>query len=68
MLDASQIDEIRRLVRLEALRSAVFSVASESLDQYHTAMVVSCSLEGDSLEASIQFRDAMGNVLLGGSL
>lgn len=68
MMQADQIDEIRRVVRLEALRAAVFSVASESLDEHHCRMVVSVSLDGETLEASIQYVDASGSVVSGGSL
>lgn len=68
MMQAEQIDEIRRIVRLEALRAAVFSVASESLDAHHCQMVVDVTLEGETLAATIQYVDAAGNVITGGSL
>lgn len=67
-MDARQIDEIRRIVRLESLRSAVFSVASESLDVNTPALRVDIALEGDSLAASFYFLDASGGMVSGGSL
>jgi len=68
MMQADQIDEIRRIVRLEALRAAVFSVASESLDEYLPRLVVAIALDGETLDASIQYLDAAGHVISGGSL
>jgi len=68
MLDAVQIDEIRRLVRLEALRAAVFSVASESLDNHTPKLVVSIFLDGDVLAATLDFLGADGQVVMGGTL
>jgi len=68
MLTAEMIDEIRRVVRLEALRAAVFSVASESLDDHITRLVVAVALHGETLEATIQYCDESGNVVSGGSL
>jgi hypothetical protein len=68
MLDAAQIHEIRKLVRLEALRAAVFSVASESLDGNTPRLVVSVDLDDESLSASIQFCSASGHVVMGGTL
>jgi len=68
MLDAKQIDEIRRVVRLEGLRSAVFSVASESLDENASRLVVVVTLDEDGFAASISYTDSKGNVISGGSL
>lgn len=68
MMTAEQIDEIRRIVRLEALRASVFSAASESLDDHIPRMVVSIDLEGETLAASIAYHDASGLVISGGSL
>lgn len=68
MLSADQLDEIRRVVRLEALRAAVFSHASESLDNHISRLVVDIELEGETLTASIQYRDSFGNLVSGGSL
>lgn len=68
MMQAEQIDEIRRIVRLEALRAAVFSVASESLDEHLPRLVVVISLDGETLDATIQYQDASGHVVSGGSL
>jgi len=68
MLNAETIDEVRRVVRLEALRAAVFSVASESLDEHLPRLVVAIEIQGEILEASIQYQDAAGNVVSGGSL
>ena len=68
MMQAEQIDEIRRIVRLEALRSAMFSVASESLDEHVPRLVVAIALSGETLDASIQYTDAAGHVISGGSL
>jgi hypothetical protein len=68
MLDASQIDEIRRITRLEALRAAVFSVASESLDFHIPRLVVVVAFDGESFDASISYTDAQGSVISGGSL
>jgi len=68
MLDAVQIDEIRRLVRLEALRAAVFSVASESLDQHTPCLVVSIAIEGETLAATIEFLGPDRSVVMGGTL
>lgn len=65
----AQVAEIRRIVRLEALRSAVLSVASESLDDSITSMVVSVDLdETGTLGATISFSDRTGHVVTGGSL
>ena len=68
MMQADQIDEVRRIVRLEALRAAVLSVASESLDAHHCQLVVDVTLEDDTLAATIQYVDSSGNVISGGSL
>lgn len=68
MLDAATLDEVRRVVRLEALRAAVLSHASESLDVHIPRLVVVVELEGDTLGASLQYRDAAGEVVSGGSL
>jgi hypothetical protein len=68
MLDAQLVDEIRRVVRLEALRSAAFSYASESLDEHITRMVVAVELQGESLEATICHFDASGVMIGGGTL
>lgn len=67
-MNAAQIDEVRRIVRLEALRAAVFSVASESLDSDNPRLSVDISLDGETLAASFHYRDAAGNVTMGGSL
>ena len=68
MMQADQIDEVRRIVRLEALRAAVLSVASESLDEHHCQLVVDVTLEGETLAATIQYVDSSGNVISGGNL
>jgi hypothetical protein len=68
MLTAEQLDEIRRIVRLEALRAAVFSTASESLDEYVPRLVVDIELAGENLAASITYFDASGNMTAGGTL
>lgn len=68
MLTAELIDEVRRIVRLESLRAAVFSCASESLDEHVVRLVVAIALEGDTLAATIEYQDASGSVVLGGSL
>ena len=68
MLNAETIDEVRRIVRLEALRAAVFSVASESLDEHITSFVVAVDLHGETLGASFQYRDSSGVVMAGGTL
>lgn len=68
MLNAEQTDEVRRIVRLEALRAAVFSVAAESLDEHIPRLVVDIELADDELSATIQYRDSLGNVTMGGSL
>jgi len=67
-MTAQEIDEVRGIVRLEALRSAVFSVASESLDDNITRLVVDISLVGDSLAASFHYSDSSGDVVMGGAL
>ncbi len=67
-MTAQEIDEVRGIVRLEALRSAVFSVASESLDDNITRLVVDISLVGDSLAASFHYSDSSGDVVMGGVL
>jgi hypothetical protein len=68
MLTVEQIDEVRRIARLEALRAAVLSVASESLDEHTPRMVVVCSINGDQVEASIQYQDEGGFPMSGGAL
>jgi len=68
MFNDLQIAEIRRVCRLEALRSAVFSVASESLDDQITAMYVTCELEGDTLGARVEFSTSSGAVVMGCTL
>lgn len=68
MMQAEQIDEIRRVVRLEALRAAVLSVASESLDESHCTLRVEVTLEDDSLVATVEYVDYFGKVISGGSL
>jgi hypothetical protein len=68
MLDANQIDEIRRICRLEGLRSAVLSVASESLDYNTPRLDVSVSLEDDELIAVFSYSDGQGHVIAGGNL
>lgn len=67
-LDAHTLDEIRRTIRLEALRAAVFSCASESLDEHIPRLVVAVELVGDLLSASISYQDATGAHMAGGSL
>jgi hypothetical protein len=68
MLNAEQLDEIRRIVRLEALRAAVFSTASESLDEHVPRLVVDIELSGEVLAASISYFDASGVMVGGGTL
>lgn len=68
MLEANHIDEIRRICRLEALRSAVLSVASESLDINTPQLVVRVSLDSDQLVATFGFCDPEGFVVAGGDL
>jgi len=68
MLDAATLDEVRRIVRLEALRAAVLSHASESLDVHIPRLVVVVELEGEALAATIRYHYASGAVAAGGSL
>jgi len=68
MLTAEMIDEVRRIVRLEALRASVLSVASESLDQHIPRLVVVVALQGETLEASIEYLDSTGAPMSGGAL
>ena len=68
MLTAESVDEVRRIVRLEALRAAVFSCASESLDEHIQRLVVAISLEGETLAATIEYQDASGLAVMGGAL
>jgi hypothetical protein len=68
MLKAEQIDEVRRICRLESLRSAVLSVASESLDHNTPRLDVSVSLEADELVAVFSYSDGHGHVIAGGNL
>lgn len=64
-LDQKQIVEIRQIVRLECLRSAVVSVASESLDDKVQGFKVSCDCFGETLSADITWLGA-GGVEIGG--
>lgn len=66
--DEGQIAQIRQIVRLEALRAAVYSVAAENLDQNITRLVVSCSFEDDSLGAEIQWFGPKDSPIGGGRL
>jgi len=68
MLTAEHIHEIRAVVRLEALRAAVLSHASESLDDQIPQLVVTVSLAGDTMDATIEYRDPTGHVVSGASL
>jgi len=63
-----QVQEIRRIARLEALRAAVFSLASESLDAQTPQVRVCVSLVEDELVATINFHDAAGHAVMGGVL
>jgi len=67
-MSPAQIDEIRRVVRLENLRAAVFSVASESLDDQNPRLTVEIALDGDVLAASFHYSDQAGNFTIGGAL
>ncbi len=67
-MTATDVDEIRRIVRLEALRSAVFSLASESLDEQTPCFTVEVHLDDLEFSASFAFRDSSGNLIAGGSL
>ena len=67
-LDETQIAQIRQIHRLEALRSAVYSLASESLDENIHKFVVSVEIEGDTLAAEISYIGAGGVVMSGGRL
>jgi len=66
--DESQISEVRQIVRLEALRAAVYSLASENLDENITRFSVFCSVEEDSLAAEIQWYGPKGHSVGGGRL
>lgn len=66
--DESQISEVRQIVRLEALRAAVYSVAAENLDSNICKLVVSCDLEGDTLGAEIAWFGPGGLPIGGGRL
>jgi len=63
-----QVQEIRRIARLEALRAAVFSLASESLDTQTPQLRVVVSLRDDDLVATINYHDAAGHAVMGGTL
>ncbi len=67
-LTLAQIDEVRSIARLEALRAAAFSVASESLDGEAVTFTVTMHIEGDELEGSIALSDRVGRVLSAGPL
>lgn len=66
-LSETQIAEIRQIFRLEAARAAVYSLASENLDENVRRVSISCELEGDSFGASIDWYDSKG-VAIGGGL
>lgn len=68
MLSAEIIHEVRAIVRLEALRAAVLSHASESLDDQIPQLVVTVSLGADSMDATIEYRDPTGHAVSGASL
>ena len=68
MLTSEQINEVRTLARLEALRSSVFSVASESLDDQTPRIVVTCTWSDDAFDAFYQFQDSKGITVTGGAL
>ena len=68
LLNEAQIAEIRQIHRLEALRSAVYSLASENLDSHITRFVVTVDAEGDTLAAEISWRGADGSPIGGGRL
>lgn len=67
-MTAEMIHEIRGIVRLEALRAAIFSCASESLDSQTCELVARVKLQHDCLEASFEYCDSNQNVLAGGTL
>ncbi len=67
-LNEAQIAEIRQIYRLEALRSAVYSLAAENLDAHVSRLTVSCSLVDDELGAEISWADAQGMHISGGRL
>lgn len=67
MTDA-EIAEVRGIVRLEALRASVFSVASESLDSNTPRLRVLVDLENDSFAASFEYLDRAGRCVTGGAL
>lgn len=66
--DESQISEVRQIVRLEALRAAVYSVAAENLDQNITRLVVSCDFDADGLGAEIEWFGPNNQPIGGGRL
>lgn len=68
MLTPEQIHEVRRISRLEALRAAVFSVAAESLEEQTPRLFIEVCFENGELEASFEFGDRNGNVMMGGVL
>lgn len=67
-LTALQLDQVRALVRLESLRAAAYSVASQALDDHVTSLVLTVCLDGDALAASIAYHDQTGFVVSGGDL
>ena len=68
MLNDVQIDQVRRVVRLELLRSSIFSLATESLDAQVPRLVVDVAIVDDQFEASISYLDSTGAAVSGGSL
>jgi hypothetical protein len=68
MLTSEQIDQVRRVARLEALRAAVLSVASESLDDQIPTIRITCSVDFEGLVAGYEFLDSKGIAIMGGAL
>jgi chorismate synthase len=64
----AQIAEIRQIHRLEALRAAVYSLASENLDAHISRLVVTVDSDGDSIGAELLWLSPEGVPMGGGRL
>jgi hypothetical protein len=67
-LNEAQIAEIRQIVRLEAARAAVYSLASESLDENISRVSISVEMDAEGLGASIDWYNPQGVAIGGGRL
>jgi len=68
VLSDLQIEQVRAIARLEALRAAALSVASEAFDDHIVSVTVTMALEGESIVGTIVYFDARGHTVTGGDL